>query len=503
MAAGTLIIRTDASVALGTGHVMRCLALAQAWQDAGGDTVFTMAQYTPATEERLRSERFRVIALDVPPASVQDAAQVGQLARTEDSAWVVVDGYHFGAEYQRNVKRHGTRLLFIDDIGHAEHYFADLVLNQNLHAGEDLYRQREPYTKLLLGPRYAVLRREFQSWREWRRETAPVGRKVLVTMGGSDTDNVTARAILALQLIPIEKLEATVVVGGSNPHIESLEQVASHSARSIRLLKNVQNMPELMAWADVAVAAAGSTCWELSLLGLPTILVDVAANQTPIAHALDQKGVAVHLGSPKNAVPELIAETLQSLLLSEDVRATMSQRARELVDGRGAARVISAIRSGTLRLRRVEEKDCRLLWEWANDPEVRAVSFSSEVISWEQHLEWFRSKCADPKAALYLATDLENAPVGHVRYQLEGTKAVVSINLATEFRGKGHGNILLAMATEELFRSTKAITIDAYVKPGNEASLRLFTRAGFRRGTPERIRGQQAVHFVLEKKGVL
>jgi UDP-2,4-diacetamido-2,4,6-trideoxy-beta-L-altropyranose hydrolase len=501
MTAGTLNIRADASIAIGTGHVMRCLALGQAWQDAGGRVVFATIGLTSPVEQRLRSEGIEIVKFNGAPGSVQDASQLEELACAHHADWVVVDGYQFEAEYQRKVKDAGLKLLFIDDNGHAKHYLADLVLNQNAHGCEDLYQSRAPRTKLLLGPRFALLRREFQGWRQWKRETVPVARKVLVTMGGSDPDNVTAIVVRALQLASIESLEAKVVVGVSNPCIGSLERVAGQSQANVSVVKDATNMPELMAWADVAISGAGSTCWEMCLLGLPAIVIDLAENQRIVAKELDRRGVAIHLGAAGDATPEKIVSKLRWLLDSIETRTALSMRARELVDGNGAERVVSAMRGEMLQLRRVEEGDCRLLWEWANDPVVRAASFSSEFIPWEHHQDWFNAKLADPNAVLYLAANPDNVSIGQVRYQVEGPRAQLSVSLAPEFRGKGYGNRIVAMATEELFRSTSVTTIDAYVKAANEASLQLFLRAGFKQQDSRTIHGQQAVHFILQKNG--
>jgi UDP-2,4-diacetamido-2,4,6-trideoxy-beta-L-altropyranose hydrolase len=114
-------------------------------------------------------------------------------------------------------------------------------------------------------------------------------------------------------------------------------------------------------------------------------------------------------------------------------------------------------------------------------------------------LQWFNSKLCDPSAVLYLVVDLEDVPAGQVRYQIDGTRAAVSISLAPLFRGKGYGQVVLAMATEDLFRTTAVTHIDAYVKPNNTASVRLFTRASYARVGTERIGGHQAIHFILEK----
>ena len=494
-----VIFRTDASVAMGTGHVMRCLALAQAWQDQGGSCVFSMAGSTPASEVRIRDEKFELAAITASLGSQQDVAQLVQLALDRQAIWIVVDGYQFDSEYQREVKAAGLRLLVVDDTGHAGDYLADLVLDQNAHSTEALYQRREPYTRLLVGPRYALLRREFKAWRDWRREVVSAGRKVLVTIGGSDPDNLTLTAIHALLLLAEEKLETTVVVGGSNPHTDQIEQEIHRTGGSIRYLKDVSKMPELMADADVAISGAGSTCWEMCLMGLPAIVIDVAENQRPIAEELDRQGIAIHIGSSRDVTAENIAAQLKRLLHSPERRAAMAERGRDLVDGRGAERVVAAMTAASLRLRRAQADDCELLFTWVNDPEVRASSFSSDPIAWERHQEWFREKLADPNALLYVVIASDDSPIGQVRYDIDGLRAIISISLGAGFRSKGYGGKCLSLAVEELFRSTSATVIDAYVKPTNESSLRMFLNAGFRRQQSTVFAGQPAVHLILEK----
>src|ERR1700756_1431372 len=211
-----LLIRCDASIAIGTGHVMRCLALAQAWHDAAGHALFAMAQTTPAVEKRLHREKLNVVHLSETAGSVADAEQTIKLARKNAVNWVVVDGYVFESEYQAHLKQAGLKVLFVDDLARARRYSADVVMNHNAHASEELYPNREPWTRLLLGPRFVLLRREFGAWGGWKRKIPAVARKVLVTLGGSDSDNVTARVVEAITCE--DELEGIVVVGGSNPH---------------------------------------------------------------------------------------------------------------------------------------------------------------------------------------------------------------------------------------------------------------------------------------------
>lgn len=339
-----LLIRCDASIAIGTGHLMRCLALAQAWKEAAGHAVFAMAETTPAIEERIRAEQMDVVRLTESPGSSEDADVTARWARQSAANWVVVDGYVFGPEYQVHLKRAGLKVLLVDDIALAGRYSADLVLNQNAHASEALYPNREASTRLLLGPRFTMLRREFGAWGGWKRKITPVARRVLVTLGGSDPDNITARVASAIMSEP--ELEGIVVVGGSNPHMPKLRELMEENGPTVRLVENVGNMPELMAWADVAVSGAGTTTWEMCFMGLPALLIVLADNQEPVARHLAEQGMVVNLGRGATVTGKVIVDGLRSVISSRDRRQAMSERARSLLDGGGAERVVAALADG-------------------------------------------------------------------------------------------------------------------------------------------------------------
>lgn len=342
MKPGALLIRADASLALGTGHVMRCLALAQAWQDAGGYAIFAMAQSTPAIEERLRNEDAEAVRVDAVPGSDSDCQKLVALSRSRGPSWAMVDGYEFTANYLQELKREGLRLLLVDDNGRLGTYAVDAVLNPNLHARESLYQNREAYTRLLLGPRYALLRREFAPAKD-RRETSPVARKLLVSLGGSDPENVTLRVLQAVEQVAIENLEVAVVVGGSNPRLATVTAAASKSRHRCRVLNNVANMREIIFWADFAISAAGGACWEYCALGLPAILLAVAENQAPNASCLHAARAALLLPGGTEFDLGQMAETITSLANSPAERQALSQTARALVDGKGARRTVSAL----------------------------------------------------------------------------------------------------------------------------------------------------------------
>jgi UDP-2,4-diacetamido-2,4,6-trideoxy-beta-L-altropyranose hydrolase len=339
-----LLVRADASTQIGVGHVMRCLALCQAWQDLGGEAGFAAAQMPAGLEDRLKEERLILHPLEVVGGTLEDGQLTVKLARSWEAEWVVLDGYQFSGCFQRLLKDAGLRLLVIDDYGHAEHCWADVVLNQNLHAREGLYRKREPRVRLLLGPRYAMLRREFWKWSSWPRTIPEVAGKLLVTLGGSDPDNGTLKVVRALAELGAEQLETVVVVGGSNPHLSALRDAVAALALPIRVATDVTDMAELMAWADLAVAGAGSTSWELAFMGLPALVLILADNQADVAAGLAAHGVARDLGWHTTLDIPTLADAIGNLVRDRAGRQMLSERGRQLVDGQGGQRVIQALR---------------------------------------------------------------------------------------------------------------------------------------------------------------
>jgi UDP-2,4-diacetamido-2,4,6-trideoxy-beta-L-altropyranose hydrolase len=500
-----LIFRCDADVVMGTGHVMRSLALAQAWQDAGGRCVFAMSRSTPAVALRLQDQKIEVESF----ASI-DGTESGSEAGTEDDArrtisiaarrhadWIVVDGYQFNSAYQSAIKAAGLKMLFLDDNVHAAPYSADLVLNQNFHATPELYARRDPSTQLLLGPRYAMLRREFRSLTNRRRNTADSVRKILVTMGGSDPENATMVVIEALRNLADLALETTVLIGGSNPQRSLIEDLVREHKSSIHLVVDAPNVAQWMQWADLAISGAGTTVWELCFLGLPALLIVLAPNQQNVAAFADKLQIAWSLGKHSEINSSIISEKARALINSATTRATQSRNGQSLVDGRGADRVVAYL-SG-VQLRPTSHPDCQLFWDWANDPEARNASFRNKTISWPEHERWFKTKMEDSNAVLYTATNQSGTPIGQVRYQIEGDRAVLSISLGLPFRGCGWGQKILTLATDKFFQERTANFIDAFVKPTNAASLKLFENTGFHRLPSACIEGQEAIHFVLQR----
>ena len=502
---GLLLIRADANARIGTGHLMRCLALAQGWKARGRQATFITACESESLRHRLSDEDFQVITLEQSHPNPADWGATSQALAAHPGAWVVLDGYHFDPAYQRQIKETGHRLLVIDDMAHLDHYYADLVLNQNINAERSRY-SCELYTHLLLGTRYVLLRSEFLAWREWQREVPQVARKVLVTLGGSDPNNQTLKVIQAMQQIAVDGLEAVVVVGASNPHFQELQSVARNSQFTIRLVQNVTDMSELMAWADVAVSAGGSTCWEMAFMGLPNVILVLAENQRGVAEGLGTLGIALNLGWYAEISELELAQTLEMLIANPAYRKAMSEKGRQLVDGAGANSVVSAMNklvqtapaADRLRVRRACFQDAELLWQWANDPSVRANSFHPEPILLDEHLEWYKEKLTSSDTRIWIL-ELNQVPVAQIRYDRVNTDtAEISFSVVSEHRGRGLGTRSLVLTSGMVCRELGVKRLRGRVFSSNDASVRVFTKAGFECVGQEQVSDKLCMIFVRE-----
>jgi UDP-2,4-diacetamido-2,4,6-trideoxy-beta-L-altropyranose hydrolase len=503
-----LIIRADASSRIGVGHMMRCFALAQAWQLEGGQVVFLSHCESDALRQRITAAGMEFIPIANPHPDARDLQTTLEILRTrsagtiENLTWLVLDGYHFDAVYQQAVRAAGYRLLVIDDMAHLPAYHADILLNQNLGA-EKLKYNCDSDTTLLLGSQYVLLRQEFLAWRGWQREVSDVAHKVLVTMGGGDPGNVTLKVIHALDQVQVDGLEAVIVVGDSNPHYKMLQSAIRNLQLKIRLERNASNMPELMAWADVAITAGGSTCWELAFMGMPSLVLAIAENQLGVVKQLETLGTAVNLGWHQQVASFQIAQSMMYLLASAVRRTALAHQCHAQVDGDGVDRVLAQIHGDRIRLRYMREEDKFLVWEWANAPEVRAASFSTDVISWEQHIQWFASKQKDPNCVFYLAINEADLPLGHVRFDVDGTEATISITLDAKYRGQGYGSQLITLASQKLCQTLPVQLIHAYVKEGNPASVYAFLKAKFLEDKVIFVHGQLARHLTLNRERII
>ncbi|GAB5516815.1 UDP-2,4-diacetamido-2,4,6-trideoxy-beta-L-altropyranose hydrolase [Rhodopirellula baltica] len=473
-----LLIRADASSEIGTGHVMRMIALAQAWQDRGGTPVIATARCPLSLKQRLSSERIGHVELvDTKMGSHVDATETSKLANALGTDWIVLDGYHFDINYQRTIRNAtGRKLLVVDDCEPNQLWCADAILNQNIYAQELDYESESPGCVNLLGLKYVLLRREFsQSAIATGSERHQVQR-VLVTLGGGDPDNTTAKVLALLETSTNRRLEIRAIVGAANPFLESLRTTTKRSRHKINFLKNVTDMNSQFAWADAVVSAAGSTCWEWLLFGLRGAVVSIAENQQMVATALAQQNIAVDLGSSDELQATTTSPKLKTFV---DEPISDPKHCERQVDGFGACRV-AAFLNGGLWLRPASRDDCKQYFDWANDSEVRTNSLNPEKIPWEAHLAWFTSKIDSAESNLFVAM-LEDSAIGQIRFDKDDANTwEIDFSVSRNFRGKGIGIDLLRLGVARQRRQNDQV-IKARVKTTNQRSMNCFERLGFKR----------------------
>jgi UDP-2,4-diacetamido-2,4,6-trideoxy-beta-L-altropyranose hydrolase len=352
-----IAFRVDSSVHIGAGHLMRCLALAEALRPRGADVVFVSRRLPGAADVAITSAGFTILTLPgdtgESPSPDEDAEATRavlaaqwpatSLGRTAD--WIAVDHYRLDARWERSVRDLGGAVLAIDDLADRPHD-CDVLVDPSR-----LPDDRWPYDRLvpagcrqLIGPRYALLRREFREARA-PALTARKGRRphrVLVSMGASDEHDASSKVVRALSRLPAGAIAIDVVAGPSNPHAASLRSLCEQR-EAFTFHERVTSLASLMAAADMAVGTGGVSSWERCCLGLPAVVLSVAANQEGLARSLEACGAAVWLGGYGDVSESDVADAVARLLDNPRGLASMGAAAASLLDGLGAERVASVL----------------------------------------------------------------------------------------------------------------------------------------------------------------
>lgn len=332
-----MLIRADATRDIGTGHVMRCLALAHSWKKQGGEIAWVTHCDTKKILERIRQNSCKVYELS-RHSSLKETIDI---IDAESPDCVVLDGYQFDTAYKKGVSECGIKLLVIDDYAHLDKYYADIILNQNFGADKFKYNAL-PQTKFLLGTDYVMLRSEFFNYRGYKKEIKNKVENILVTMGGSDAENHTAKMLDALNLLDVS-LCIKVPIGANNPHLNSVKAIADKSKHNIEIIYDSQDMPALMQWADVAISAGGTTTWELLFMGVPSVLCITTDNQEDIVNSLNREGTVMSLGWLRQSSCSDIVDILQEVIANKSLRENLNKKGVSIIDCQGARRVVSKV----------------------------------------------------------------------------------------------------------------------------------------------------------------
>jgi UDP-2,4-diacetamido-2,4,6-trideoxy-beta-L-altropyranose hydrolase len=498
-----VIFRTDSSLKIGSGHVMRCLALAEILRKSGAEVEFVCRKHEGDLIDLIREKGFVVNELQLThnlrpvfftenyadnnygswlgTSQEHDAQETINVLRKNKLDWLVVDHYALGKNWENQLRPHFRNIMVIDDLADRKHD-CDILLDQNYFIDvESRYVDLlPPNCTKLLGPKFALLRPEFAETRKLLKPRTGKVQRVLVFFGGTDSENFTGKALEALSFPDLNHLKADVVIGIHNPHRAEIEQQVKSRLRT-QLHVQVENMAELMAQSDLALGAGGATTWERLCLGLPTLVVTIAENQIPFSECLQQDGYLRWMGALETLSLQKLGQAIRGAVEQETINRLQSQKGKELVTGDGTQKVTKLmtlrIISDSWTIREACSSDCELYWDWVNDTEVRQNAFNPEIITWKEHQEWFKSKLDDSAATLYLVESILG-PIGQVRFEKSGQDFIISYSIGRQFRGIGLGKKLLASAIG-VFPDSRGFNLIGEVKINNLQSAKVFENLDF------------------------
>lgn len=374
-----IVFRADASLQLGSGHIMRCLTIADALKAPGVKCQFISRAHTGHLMEVIRQRGYEVISLAAPllqsfstsqnfaggteesePPPPHEPMHAGFLGVTWQADaqetvaallgrlpdWLVVDHYALDRRWEEVVATCCKKLMVIDDLADRSH-LCDLLLDQNLGRQPNDYAALVPtYCRVLTGPEYALLRPEFAALRTYslqRRQGDPAIHQLLITMGGVDKDNVTGQVLQALNSCDLpSECRITVVMGLTAPWLQNVQELAAQMPWRTEVVVNVDDMAQRMSDSDLAIGAAGSTAWERCCLGLPTLMVVLAENQQLGAYALEAVHGAILIDTLSSIATQL--PTAIIALINSDLQSKMSLAASAVTDGHGVQKILRAMR---------------------------------------------------------------------------------------------------------------------------------------------------------------
>lgn len=502
--APSVALRVDASAAIGTGHLRRCLSLAQALLEQGAKIRLVSRRLDNVAAHLLGDAPCPVVWLNTPApqstlepirgqpphhawagvSQAQDAHETIVALRSAPPDWVVVDHYAFDASWHDAVRDSlGCRLLVIDDT--ADRLLAaDTLLDHNWAEDHRVkYADRivrEPHW--LTGPRYALLSPAYRD--AVRYQFQPEVRSLGIFIGGTDPGGASSRVLKVCRESgfrgPIE-----VVSTAANPQLAELHAACAASSATTLTL-DAPDLAAFFARHDLQIGAGGGATWERCCIGAPTIGLVLAANQSVVVPALDRLGAlrAARLDTDRgNPTLSPLSEVLPALLRDPHARRALSERASTLVDGRGSQRVALSLLRNALSLRPATADDAMRLHAWRNHPAVRAVSSTTDPIEWAAHKVWLQRVLAAEDRWLFVA-EVGRLPVGCIRFdRLDGGRLEVSLYLDPDLQGLGLGTRLLFEGEHAMRdRLDTGFVVEACVVPGNAASQRLFETCGYHGG---------------------
>lgn len=489
----TVVFRADASDLIGSGHIMRCLTLANQLAGLGEKCVFACRAILPVLASHILDAGHGLVELaksnsrnaaDMPhahwlSASWQtDADATLQVAEENRARWIVVDHYGLDAQWEKRLAANGRKLFVIDDLADRNHA-CDVLLDQNLHS--DPYARYEhrvtSKTLMLFGQRFALLRPEFSETPKSPRVFHDDAITYCVAFSGADLAKLTGMTIDVLATVFKAGDRVHVIANSQNIDLADIKLRCKNPGWQVHV--NANRLAEVMAGSDVAIGAGGGMLWERAAMGLPSIAIAIADNQREQVAQAGALGLVL-AGDVETLTPDLLREMITGLRSDAALRQNMSKICKATVDGRGALRVARRVLASDIVIRLTNSDDSADIFAWRNDERIRRVSRNTDVIAWAVHEHWISATLANASRRLLIGSDAEG-PVGVVRFDLSGTSAEISLYLVPQRLGSGQGVGLFLAADAWLSENCPEIVeIMATVLVGNDSSEDALKSCGYR-----------------------
>ncbi len=469
------LFRADAGQAIGAGHVMRCMSLANALQARGAQACFVALDLPAHLESVIKGQGHEVRRIPEAVRGDELADARATLDGEQSMVACVVDHYQLGPDWEAEVMAH-VSVLALDDLGRS--HTSRWVLDQNYYADPQARYAIlcSASVQRLLGPSFALLRSEFVHARASARVRDGVIRHVLVFLGGMDVANLTATALKAIDLGLSPGVQVTVIAGASHPDLPGLQ--AWCDSRGLAALHvQVSDMTHHLLSADLAIGAGGSSTWERCACGLPTVAICLADNQREVI--LEGARAGFLWGIDHVPSTDELATVLRALAGAPGLVQHMSRQSLQVTDAQGAIRVADLLMPKAIQVRRATAEDARMIYEWRTSPEVIGASRNTTAFTFEEHLVWLERVLQDPQRLLLIGLH-DGREVGVVRFDIGGGRSEVSIFLAPGTMGAGLGRALLVAGEADLRHKHPQVTlVDAWVNADNPRSFELFQHVGY------------------------
>lgn len=476
-----VFVRADASPSIGRGHLARCSAFVQALRSRDVTVVLLSHRLPDVLAGPLVAGGTVVHGLDSAVDHEEVAAAITGLCGSAGGPTLVIDHYSLDARWQAALRPFVSRLVALEDRPIRAHD-VDLLVDAN--GGLDRSQRYVPLVdgkaQIVTGHDHALIDLAYARLQQEHQARQGLVRRVLVQLG-SDRSGLVDRVVAALREIAAPGLHVDVVLPGGHGSLPQVHQLAV--AAGWRVHTDVEDMQELYAQVDLAIAAPGVSVWERCAMGVPSVVIETTPRHAGAYADLAGSPAVTNLGQATELGHKALLRALDLELRREDLWER-SVACRRLVDGRGASRMASLLTARADQATTLREQDlgdeARLL-RWANDPWTRAWSLPSQPIAADEHADWFRNHLANPaRFRQYMLEDAWGTELGSVRFEREGSVWEMSAVLAPGFRGRGFASVLIRQGCDRLATDLgEDVEVAARVLPIRPGAGRALTRLGF------------------------